>query len=115
MDGISSSNSCRRGLPAPAPGFDSDAVWLSAVCAVLSLSVPGAVRPQPRDRWTAAETALPTLPPDDIATVVRWCALDGAHPMGWPDAGGGFAREASLPRTSSCLSSFHFRIRAKKR
>ena len=51
---------------------DSDAVWLSAVCAVLSLSVPGAVRPQPRDRWTAAETALPTLPPDDIAAVVRW-------------------------------------------
>ena len=94
-----------RGLPAPAPGFDSDAVWLSAVCAVLSLSVPGAVRPQPRDRWTAAETALPTLPPDDIAAVVRWCALDGAHPMGWPDAGGGFAREASLPLRIAALAA----------
>ena len=93
------------GLPAPAPGFDSDAVWLSAVCAVLSLSVPGAVRPQPRDRWTAAETALPTLPPDDIAAVVRWCALDGAHPMGWPDAGGGFAREASLPLRIAALAA----------
>ena len=96
-------------LPDPAPGFDSDAVWLSAVCAVLSLSVPGSARAQPHERWTAAETALPTLPPDDIAEVVRWCALGGGHPLGWTDAqgggGGGFASEASLPLRIRALAA----------
>ena len=96
-------------LPDPAPGFDSDAIWLSAVCAVLSLSVPGSARAQPHERWTAAETALPTLPPDDIAKVVRWCALGGGHPLGWTDAqgggGGGFASEASLPLRIRALAA----------
>ena len=96
-------------LPDPAPGFDSDAVWLSAVCAVLSLSVPGSARAQPHERWTAAETALPTLPPDDIAEVVRWCALGGGHPLGWTNAqgggGGGFASEASLPLRIRALAA----------
>ena len=47
--------------------------------------------------------------PDDIAKVVRWCALGGGHPLGWTDAqgggGGGFASEASLPLRIRALAA----------